>query len=316
MEEIDEPTPQEAENPPENLESLLAEAEPPPKRKLALPDLRRFLVVVIFVAGLVLGWVGIGWWLWPVQWTNSNPWQLAPQHQRTYVSLVAQDFARTGDVGKAKQALAGWDRAELQSLLNAMKAETASAEVRADLAALTQVLEFRDAPPMSLVSLMGSTGVLVSVLLPVGLLIVAGLVIAAPRRGKGRAAGLFGGGGEGEEGEASEAELEELLAGVDMEGQAVQEGQAQEGVGPGGQPEKEEGETEEKDNEQEEEQAEEQQQPLGDLLSLFEEEDTSLSALEAFCKGMPDVNMNDMVDNMHKVLKRLREMNVQARRSV
>ena len=35
-----------------------------------------------FILGLIIGLVVLGWWLWPVQWTDATPGQLAPEYQR------------------------------------------------------------------------------------------------------------------------------------------------------------------------------------------------------------------------------------------
>ena len=293
---------------PDDLESLLletdqaqeAEAKVEPRR---LADLlhgaKRYLLGLTFVGGLLLGWIGIGWWLWPVQWTNSNPWQLSPQYQRTFVSLVAEEYWRTSDVSRAKQALAGWDSADLKAFLAAMKNETTDAETRQQLTALSEALEIPGSETSLVSSIFGQTGVIVSIILSVLLLLGAVVILAAPRS---RQEAPFP---EEQlaEGEASEAALEELLAGVELEGQQVQEGQA-------GVPEQGQQEEEEKKEEAEEDQpAEEQGALLGDLLSLFEEEDTSLSVLEIFCKGMPDVAMADLIETATTVARHLKRAN-------
>jgi hypothetical protein len=297
---------------PDDLESLLletdqaqeAEAKAEPRR---LADLlhgaKRYLLGLTFVGGLLLGWIGIGWWLWPVQWTNSNPWQLAPQYQRTFVSLVAEEYWRTSDVSRAKQSLAGWGPTELKALLTAMNNETTDAETRQQLTALAAALEIPGSETSLVSSIFGQTGVIVSIILSASLLLGAGVILAAPRF---RQEAPFP---EEQlaEGEASEESLEELLANVELDGQQVQEGQAA-GVQEQGQQEEEK--EEEKEEEAEEDQpAEEQGGLLGDLLSLFEEEDTSLSVLEIFCKGMPDVVMADLIETATTVARHLKRAN-------
>lgn len=56
------------------------------------------------VVGLLLG-LAIGWWLWPVQWTNATPAHLRSDFQETYILLVAEDYAKTGDLEKARDRL-------------------------------------------------------------------------------------------------------------------------------------------------------------------------------------------------------------------
>jgi hypothetical protein len=303
--------PEDPEALPDDLESLLletdrtqeAEAEAEPRR---LADLlhgaKRYLLGLTFVGGLLLGWIGIGWWLWPVQWTNSNPWQLAPQHQRTFVSLVAEEYGRTSDVSRAKQALAGWDPTELKALLTAMKNETTNAETRQQLTALSAALDIPGSETSLVSSIFGQTGIMVSIILSASLLLGAVVILAVPRFRQEAPLPEE----QLAEGEASEESLEELLANVELEGQPVQEGQAA-GVQEQGQQEEKE---EEKEEEAEEDQpAEEEGALLGDLLSLFEEEDTSLSALEIFCKGMPDVVMADLIETATTVARHLKRAN-------
>jgi len=297
---------------PDDLESLLLETDLAPvaeakvePRRLAdlLHGAKRYLLGLTFVGGLLLGWIGIGWWLWPVQWTNSNPWQLAPQYQRTFVSLVAEEYWRTSDVSRAKQALAGWDPVNLKALLTAMKNETTDAEKRQQLTALSAALEIPGSETSLVSSIFGQTGVIVSIILSASLLLGAVVILAVPRFRQQVPSAEE----QLAEGEASEASLEELLAGVELEGQQVQEGRAA-GVQEQGQQEEEK--EEEKEEEAEEDQpAEEQGGLLGDLLSLFEEEDTSLSVLEIFCKGMPDVVMADLIETVTTVARHLKRAN-------
>jgi hypothetical protein len=290
---------------PDDLESLLLETDQSPvaeakaePRRLAdrLHGAKRYFLGLTFVGGLLLGWIGIGWWLWPVQWTNSNPWQLSPQYQRTFVSLVAEEYWRTSDVSRAKQALAGWGPTELKALLAAMKNEITDAEKRQQLTALSDALEIPGSETSLVSSIFGQTGVIVSIILSATLLLGAVVILAAPRFRQGTLSPeeLL------DEGEASEASLEELLAGVELEGQQGQEGQA-----AGAQEEEEE----KKEEAEEDQPAEEQGALLGDLLSLFEEEDTSLSVLEIFCKGMPDVAMADLIETATTVARHLKRAN-------
>jgi hypothetical protein len=125
---------------------------------------RGYLPGLTFVAGLLLGWLVIGWWLWPVQWTNSNPWHLSSKHQET---------------------LAGWDDEALASLLATMEAQSPSPEERQRLVALAEALEMPDAaPPASFViSLLGQKTILLGVILSASPLVVA-MILAMRLRGK------------------------------------------------------------------------------------------------------------------------------------
>ncbi|MBC8248431.1 MAG: hypothetical protein H8E90_02030 [Anaerolineales bacterium] len=99
------------------------------------------MIGLIFLAGLLLGWIVIGWWLWPLKWIDTDPWDLRPEHQRRFVELVAEDYGHTKDVSRAKEALAGWDDEALADLLATVQDQAPSPEVRQRLAALAAALE-------------------------------------------------------------------------------------------------------------------------------------------------------------------------------
>jgi hypothetical protein len=54
-------------------------------------------LVVAFLLGAVVGLVVLGWWLWPVQWTNADPADLRASHKHAYIQLVADSYAATDD---------------------------------------------------------------------------------------------------------------------------------------------------------------------------------------------------------------------------
>jgi hypothetical protein len=85
---------------------------------------RRVLVTAIgaAVVGLLLG-LAIGWWWWPVQWTNATPAQLRYDFQEEYIVLIAQDYIETGDLEKASEQLGVefWEEGELAGALEAIE---------------------------------------------------------------------------------------------------------------------------------------------------------------------------------------------------
>jgi len=99
-----------------------------------------FALLLAFVIGLLLGWMVLGWKIWPVKWVDTDPWDLRPEHQRRFVTLVARDYSRTGDIFRARRALAGWDNDALAELLTQMEAETNNLKERQQLVALREVL--------------------------------------------------------------------------------------------------------------------------------------------------------------------------------
>jgi len=41
--------------------------------------------IISFVVGLLIGLVVLGWWLWPVEWTDAAPSDLRPEYQEIYL---------------------------------------------------------------------------------------------------------------------------------------------------------------------------------------------------------------------------------------
>jgi len=58
------------------------------------------------VLGLIFGWFVIGWWLWPVEWTNGTPEVLRSDLQADYLRMAVDSFRVNGDQA---QAVRRWD---------------------------------------------------------------------------------------------------------------------------------------------------------------------------------------------------------------
>jgi len=68
---------------------------------------RRSIIQVAI--GLALGGamaVAIGWWLWPVEYTNTAPDVLRRDYRDDYVVMVAGAYAVEGDLDEARRRLA------------------------------------------------------------------------------------------------------------------------------------------------------------------------------------------------------------------
>lgn len=99
------------------------------------------VVGLVFLAGLLLGWLTIGWWLWPVDWIDADPWDLRAEHQERYVALVAKDYAQAGNADQARGAMAGWDDQTLADLLAAMQEAAPDLTTSRQLADLASALD-------------------------------------------------------------------------------------------------------------------------------------------------------------------------------
>jgi hypothetical protein len=268
------------------------------------------LLGLVFLIGLSLGWLIIGWWIWPVKWTNSDPWLLRMEHRTMFVRLVAEKYWHDGDISYAREALAGWDRDDLADLLATMQVQASSPEERQHLAALAEALALSDSEHDSLVAaLLGQKILIWSVILAASPLAVAVALAVSPlvRNRTEESTGRLGYGAE-----AFEQELEELLA--------LDEEQLAEGGGEEWEEEEEEwvGEREEEEEQEEEEGEEadedewldeeigEEGQLVGDiLLDVFQEEDEALAYYEALCEGLEDVDVDDLVHKAQGVLDQL-----------
>lgn len=99
-----------------------------------------FWPVIAFLVGLLVGWLVIGWLVWPVTWTNAQLIDLRPDLRYEYVSMVADSYAQTRNLEQARIRLAGWDAdrlaqdlSEAQGVLAARSNQGAAQSVR-DLA--------------------------------------------------------------------------------------------------------------------------------------------------------------------------------------
>ena len=92
----------------------------------------------IFGLGLLLGWLIIGWVLWPLEYYDTDPPDLRRSHQEAYISLVADSFGLNGDVQLARERLRGFNDEEIQgiilTLLESQREDLAKSQRLRDLA--------------------------------------------------------------------------------------------------------------------------------------------------------------------------------------
>lgn len=62
-------------------------------------------IAIAFVVGLILGWVVLGWWLFPVQWTGALLQDLQPADKKLVIETEAEAYALTQDNGQAVERL-------------------------------------------------------------------------------------------------------------------------------------------------------------------------------------------------------------------
>ncbi|MFC1922125.1 hypothetical protein ACFLY4_02460 [Chloroflexota bacterium] len=62
--------------------------------------------IISFVVGLLIGLVVLGWWLWPVQWTDAGPSDLRPEYQEIYLRMAIDSYTLNQDAAEAQQRIA------------------------------------------------------------------------------------------------------------------------------------------------------------------------------------------------------------------
>jgi len=79
------------------------------KSVLVMSDYDHKILVIALLAGTVVGLLFgalVGWVIWPVQYTDTDPVDLRPEHKDDYVIMVSAAYALDGDLGKAEARLA------------------------------------------------------------------------------------------------------------------------------------------------------------------------------------------------------------------
>jgi hypothetical protein len=71
----------------------------------------RYLVLALvgfFVTGLLIGWLWLGWVVWPVIYTPGGPGTMSLEKQAEYVELTAELYAYKLDDTQARIVLQDW----------------------------------------------------------------------------------------------------------------------------------------------------------------------------------------------------------------
>jgi LCP family protein required for cell wall assembly len=102
------------------------------------------LIGLALVVGLLIGWLLIGWWLWPVEWANALPVDLSPAARADYLSLVTESHARNGDIALTQERLSTFPAEEQPALLAAVQAsgaQTTAAQPTVEQPSVAQSLD-------------------------------------------------------------------------------------------------------------------------------------------------------------------------------
>ena len=85
----------------------------------------RKAVIALFVGliiGIIVGLPILGWGLWPVKWTDADPYDMRVDHKQEYVAMVVDSYALNRDADLAKKRLAGWNPNEVNEILGKLRA--------------------------------------------------------------------------------------------------------------------------------------------------------------------------------------------------
>lgn len=63
------------------------------------------LAGIAFLAGVIFGLVILGWWLWPVQWTDASARELRADLREDYLRMAIDSYSRNPDAALAKARL-------------------------------------------------------------------------------------------------------------------------------------------------------------------------------------------------------------------
>jgi hypothetical protein len=80
--------------------------------------------VIGLVVGLIIGLPILGWWVFPVEWYDADPFDLRQQYQEAYLSMLADSYALNTNEALARQRVAGWDPEDLGQVMGQLKTKT------------------------------------------------------------------------------------------------------------------------------------------------------------------------------------------------
>ncbi len=103
--------------------------------------------VVIFLVGLAIGWLAIGWGLWPVQYYDTDPQDLRPSHKEAWILMVADSYGLNQDDEAAQGRLQGFEESEVGEIISSL---IARAEEEGDLPAAQRLRDLAGAVGIAL----------------------------------------------------------------------------------------------------------------------------------------------------------------------
>ena len=72
---------------------------------------------IALVVGLIVGWLALGWWIFPVHWVNAPPADLQRNYKEHYVAMVADSYHLSRDLDVVRARLASFEPEELARIM-------------------------------------------------------------------------------------------------------------------------------------------------------------------------------------------------------
>ncbi len=141
--------------------------------------------LIIFVIGVIVGWLVFGWLLFPVKYTQVYPNELRPEEINEYLLMTAESYAATGDLRTAAKRLRYWEPEQLAAMFNqlAQSVETTNPASAAYLRLLAQDLHLSSAGNAQPAPSQRNYGVAWLAALLLALAVVVGLILIAQKFG-------------------------------------------------------------------------------------------------------------------------------------
>jgi polyisoprenyl-teichoic acid--peptidoglycan teichoic acid transferase len=98
-----------------------------------------------FLVGLLIGWLALGWGIWPAAAKDMQPSDLRTAEREAYLTMVAESFAADGKLAPAREKVVSWSNDALEADLGRLQARlsTEDALQAGDLRALAAALGLR-----------------------------------------------------------------------------------------------------------------------------------------------------------------------------
>ena len=137
-------------------------------------------LVIGLVVGLIIGLPILGWWVFPVEWYDADPFDLRQQHKEAYISMLADSYTLNTNVALARQRVEGWDPKDLGQVIGQLQAKASDGAQVQRLDKLAAALGVRaEVAPSEPAAQPATASTLLRRLAPIfGIVVAAVLVIA------------------------------------------------------------------------------------------------------------------------------------------